>query len=104
VLSLVVIVLMVWFPLLRLEEVVAFECCAVAAIVTAGRLAATAMLALAVKNLRRDVTSSVEVVSSFKGSSPTCGQDVLVTLDHPIALLGIRLLSVDQSRTSGVSA
>src|ERR1700675_372700 len=65
---------MVWFPLLRLEEVVAFACCAVAAIVTAGRLAATAMLALAVKNLRRDVASSVEVVSSFTGSSSACGQ------------------------------
>jgi hypothetical protein len=65
---------MVWFPSLWLEEVVAFACCAVAAIVTAGRLAATAMLALAVKNLRRDVTSSMEVVSSFIGSSPACGQ------------------------------
>ncbi|HWZ72149.1 MAG TPA: hypothetical protein VN326_11835 [Casimicrobiaceae bacterium] len=61
------IVLTVWFPLLWLEEVVAFVCCAVAAIATAGRLAATAMLALAAKNLRRDVTRSVEVASSFIG-------------------------------------
>src|SRR6266404_956882 len=76
---------MVCFPLLWVEEVVAFVCCAVAAIATAGRLAATAMLALAVKNLRRDVTSSIEVVSSFIGSSPICGQDVLVTLDHHVA-------------------
>jgi hypothetical protein len=76
---------MVWFPLLRLEEVVAFARCAAAAIVTAGRLAATAMLALAVKNLRRDVTSSVEVISSLTGSSSACGQDVLVTLGHPVA-------------------
>src|SRR6266851_4419485 len=70
---------MVCFPLLWLEEAVAFVCCAVAAIVTAGRPAATAMLALAVKNLRRDVTSSIEVVISFIGSSPICGQDVHVT-------------------------
>jgi hypothetical protein len=77
---------MVWFPLLRLEEAVAFARCAVAAIVTVAWLAATAMLALAVKNLRRDMTNSVAVVSSLIGSSPACGQDVLATLDHHVSI------------------
>src|SRR5271170_1590166 len=73
---------MVWFPLLSLEEVVAFACCAVAATATAGRLATTAMLALAAKNLRRDVTRSIEVACSFIGLASNLRSRRLVTRDH----------------------
>jgi len=56
------VVLRVWFSLLWLKEVVALACCGVAAIPIAGRLAAAAMLALAAKDLRRDVTRSIGVM------------------------------------------
>src|SRR5260370_41224008 len=56
--SLVVIVLS-RFSSLGLEEVEALACLAVAAIVTADRLAAAAMPPLPIRNLRRDVNVSV---------------------------------------------
>src|SRR5229473_4743563 len=49
---------MVCSPQVRLEEVEAFACLAVATIVTAGRLATAAMPMLPIKNLRRDVEVS----------------------------------------------
>src|SRR5438445_10765020 len=45
---------MVCFPLVGLEGVEAFACSDVAAIIAAGRLAAAAMPALPIRNLRRD--------------------------------------------------
>jgi hypothetical protein len=66
---------MVWFPCVWLEEVEAFASGG-ATIVTAGRLAAAAMLALLIRNLRRDVDALLVI----RGSSKYSGGLSAVTL------------------------